>query len=64
MSEVNINLHNENITLDDLKVYSKPSVSHDTTKGWYEVKMTGKLPERRSYQISEVHNEFLYIFGG
>jgi len=26
--------------------------------------MTGKLPERRSYQISEIYNDYLYIFGG
>ena len=26
--------------------------------------MTGKLPERRSYHVSIIHNEALYVFGG
>lgn len=33
-------------------------------KGWFEVKMTGKLPERRSYHVSCIYNDSLYIFGG
>ena len=41
------------ITLDDLKKPQKQHLDHqrslDGGKGWYEVKMTGKLPERRSY---------------
>jgi N-acetylneuraminic acid mutarotase len=28
------------------------------------MKMTGKLPERRSYCASCVYNDFLYVFGG
>jgi N-acetylneuraminic acid mutarotase len=31
---------------------------------WFEMKMTGKLPERRSYCASCVYNDFLYVFGG
>ncbi len=44
----------EDITIDDLKVRGKVhhSDGHSYGKGWYEIKMTGKLPERRSYQIS------------
>jgi hypothetical protein len=41
----------EDITLDDLKV-RKGTHSNDQPsygRGWYEIKMTGKLPERRSY---------------
>lgn len=26
--------------------------------------MTGKLPERRSYHVSFIHNEAFYVFGG
>ena len=26
--------------------------------------MTGKLPERRSYQISDINEDVVYIFGG
>jgi len=58
----------EEITIDDLKIPQKQYLEHQRSmeggKGWYEVKMTGKLPERRSYQISEVHGDHLYIFGG
>lgn len=56
------------MTLDDLKVNQKASLDilkiDETGKGWFEVKMTGKLPERRSYQISEIYKDCLYIFGG
>ena len=55
----------EDITLEDLKV--KKGAHNDVNaygRGWYEIKMTGKLPERRSYQISEVFEGSLYIFGG
>ena len=31
---------------------------------WFEIKMTGKLPERRSYLACGVYNDFLYVFGG
>eukprot|EP00347_Sterkiella_histriomuscorum_P002778 403366836 len=61
-SDLFINQHAEDITLDDLKIHQ--SSKQDNQKGWYEVKMTGKLPERRSYQISDVYNDHLYIFGG
>lgn len=33
-------------------------------RGWYEVKMTGKLPERRSYHVSGIFKESLFVFGG
>ena len=65
------------LTLQDLKQDSlKPLVQHSSTHialegniptgfgEWYEIKVTGKLPERRSYQISEIWNDYAYIFGG
>ena len=26
--------------------------------------MSGKLPERRSYLMSDIHHDYAYIFGG
>lgn len=57
------------MSLDDIKGQnSTKNYGHGQneafSKGWFEVKMTGKLPERRSYQISEIYDEHLYIFGG
>jgi len=37
---------NDSLLLEDLKV-NKKDTNHE--RGWFEVKMTGKLPERRSY---------------
>jgi len=31
---------------------------------WFEMKMNGKLPERRSYLSSYLHKDHLYVFGG
>ena len=64
MSDLNLNTHHDDMSMDDLRPHNKGHGHSEPFKGWYEVKMTGKLPERRSYQISEVHNEYLYIFGG
>jgi hypothetical protein len=33
-------------------------------EGWHEIKMTGKLPERRSYLMGDFHSDYVYIFGG
>lgn len=52
------------LTLDDLSVKHKNDHQKGHERGWLEVKMTGKLPERRSYQISWVYSDTLYIFGG
>ena len=37
------------LTLDDLNTKLKSDYGKGHERGWYEVKMTGKLPERRSY---------------
>jgi hypothetical protein len=33
-------------------------------RGWNELKVSGKLPERRGYHIGCVHDGFMYVFGG
>ena len=33
-------------------------------RGWNELKVSGKLPERRSYHVGAAHNGFMYVFGG
>jgi len=33
-------------------------------RGWNELKLTGKLPERRSYTTGCVQDGQMYIFGG
>ena len=33
-------------------------------KGWNELKLTGKLPERRSYHVANLNEENLIVFGG
>ena len=33
-------------------------------RGWNELKVSGKLPERRSYHVGAVHGGFMYVFGG
>ena len=33
-------------------------------RGWNELKVSGKLPERRSYHIGCCHNGYMYVFGG
>ena len=29
----------------------------DESQNWYEVRMFGKLPERRSYHVGVIHND-------
>ena len=53
------------LTVEDLAVKQRNfEMAKGHEKGWYEVKMTGKLPERRSYHCSCIYNDALYIFGG
>ena len=33
-------------------------------RGWNELKVSGKLPERRSYHQGCIYNDYIYIFGG
>ena len=33
-------------------------------RGWNELKLTGKLPERRSYTTGCTHDGYMYVFGG
>lgn len=33
-------------------------------RGWNELKVSGKLPERRSYHVANVHQGEMFIFGG
>jgi hypothetical protein len=33
-------------------------------RGWNELKVSGKLPERRSYHVGAVHDGYMYVFGG
>ena len=33
-------------------------------QGWNEIKVPGKLPERRSYHTCCTNEGFLYVFGG
>jgi hypothetical protein len=33
-------------------------------RGWNELKVSGKLPERRGYHIGCIHKGFMYVFGG
>jgi len=33
-------------------------------KNWYEVRLTGKVPERRGYHSTFIVGNVLYIFGG
>jgi hypothetical protein len=50
MSDINLNTHHGyDMSMDDLRPHNKGHGHSETFKGWYEVKMTGKLPERRSY---------------
>jgi hypothetical protein len=33
-------------------------------RGWNELKVSGKLPERRSYHVGCIHQGYMYVFGG
>ena len=33
-------------------------------RNWYEVRLAGKVPERRGYHSSFLHGNKLYIYGG
>ena len=33
-------------------------------RGWNELKVSGKLPERRSYHVGAVHDGYMFVFGG
>ena len=33
-------------------------------RGWNELKISGKLPERRSYHVGCMNNGVMYVFGG
>lgn len=33
-------------------------------RGWNELKVSGKLPERRGYHVGAVHDGYMYVFGG
>lgn len=33
-------------------------------RNWYEVRLFGKVPERRGYHSSFIYNNKLYIYGG
>jgi hypothetical protein len=33
-------------------------------RGWNELKVSGKLPERRSYHVAYMVNGYMYVFGG
>ena len=51
-TDINTGSDNRNettLTLDDLSHKHKADHMKGHEKCWYEVKMTGKLPERRSY---------------
>jgi hypothetical protein len=37
------------MSLDELRPHGRGNGHTELFKGWYEVKLTGKLPERRSY---------------
>lgn len=46
--------------------FIKPDLIKGTKfyRGWNELKVTGKLPDRRSYHVSCVHEGYMYAFGG
>ena len=37
--------------------YDEQSIDQQTNKNWYEVRLSGKVPERRGYHTSFVHNQ-------
>ena len=39
-------------------------VDYDVEKNWYEVRLAGKVPERRGYHSTFLKDQKLYIFGG
>ena len=52
-----------NFSQGDLQVTDKIKGSK-IYRGWNELKLSGKLPERRSYHIGCLNDGNLYIFGG
>ena len=51
--------HNKNDIVDHNHIAADSSNSN-----WYEVRLTGKVPERRGYHSDFIHNNKLYIYGG
>lgn len=48
-----------------LKIFKKGAkIPTRVYQGWNELKVLGKLPERRSYHISCLREGVLYVFGG
>ena len=33
-------------------------------RNWYEVRLQGKVPERRGYHSTFIHQDYMYIYGG
>ena len=46
------------------RIKLKNGQSSKLFRGWNELKVSGKLPERRSYHVGAVHNGYMYVFGG
>lgn len=40
------------------------STGYRCKNGWFELRASGKLPEKRSHHSSVIHNGCLYIYGG
>ena len=65
MTDTPLHLKDPTLTIEDLTTKTRNSdVPRSLEKGWYEVKMTGKLPERRSYHVSCIYKDNLFVFGG
>jgi hypothetical protein len=47
-----------------LKVNTTQLESNTNSDDWSEVRLAGKLPERRSNHCSFIVNDYLYIHGG
>ena len=46
------------------KIKTKDGNMSRLFRGWNELKVSGKLPERRSYHVGAVHDGSMYVFGG
>lgn len=36
----------------------------EPNKNWFEVRLQGKVPERRGYHSTFLHQDYMYIYGG